>query len=325
MNESGDAWYVAKADGSARGPYTRVQLLAMRQAGEIGDEHLLWTLALAEWIPLKRAIGGGNLAASNAQQNYVAPPPKASEAQVAPKVRKKGEARPSRAADKPAPKASSSPTPAQAATAALQRTRAQAEAEGEARVQELKAAMAAQSAQIGIAGRRLLARSIDLLVLGGLGWALLAYVGTDLGLWHLGTPRAAFASNPLLAWPLLVLAGLVLEALLLGLSGYTPGKALLGVRVQSASGQVIGLPVAFQRSFAVLLRGQALLIPPFTLIAYGLALADLQKHGRTSWDRHADLSVRISDIDSKRWWVALVALVVAWVALLEGLWMRTLN
>lgn len=324
MNESGDAWYVANRDGSARGPYSRVQLLAMRQAGEIGDEHLLWTLALAEWIPLKRAIGGGNLAASNAQQNYVAPPPKPAEAPVAPKTRKQGEPRPPRTANKPTPNTASA-QPAQASMAALQRARAQAAAEGEARLQELQGAMAAQSAQIGIGGRRLLARSIDLLVLSGLGWALLAYLGTDLGLWYLGTPREAFASNPLLAWPLLVLAGLVLEALLLGLSGYTPGKALLGLRVLSASGQAIGLPVAFQRSFAVLLRGQALLIPPFTLIAYGLALADLQKHGRTSWDRHADLSVRVSAIDSKRWWVALVALPLCGLALADGWWMRLLS
>ena len=73
MSELQDSWYVARSDGSARGPYSRFQLLGMRQAGEIGDEHLVWTLALAEWIPAKRALGGGNAAAAAALQAYGTP------------------------------------------------------------------------------------------------------------------------------------------------------------------------------------------------------------------------------------------------------------
>lgn len=324
MNESNESWYVANADGSARGPYSRFQLLAMRQAGEIGDEYLLWTLSNAEWIPLKRAIGGGNAAAASAQQSYVAPPPKPAEAPAAPKPKKKGEARPARTSDKPAPKPPAAN--AQASMAALLRARADAEAaESQARLNEMRGAISAQTAQVGIAGRRLLARSLDTLLLGGLGWVLLSYLGTDLGLWYLGSPTYEFASAPLLAWPLLILAALVLESVLLGLSGYTPGKALLGLRVLSSSGRVMGLPVAFRRGFAVLLRGQALLIPPFTLIAYGLALAHLQKHGRTSWDLVSDLTVSSSPIDSYRWWLALAGLPLGWLALVDGWWMRLLH
>lgn len=322
MNESNESWYVANADGSARGPFSRFQLLAMRQAGEIGDEHLLWTLALSEWIPLKRALGGGNAAAASAQQNYVAPPPKPADAPGAPKPKNKAEQR-ARASDKPAPKPPAAN--AQASMAALLRARADAEAaESQARLNEVRGAMAAQTAQVGIAGRRLLARSLDTLLLGGLGWVLLSYLGADLGLWYLSSPSYEFSSSPLLAWPLLILAALVLESVLLGMSGYTPGKALLGMRVLSSSGRVMGLPVAFQRGFAVLLRGQALLIPPFTLIAYGLALAHLQKHGRTSWDLASDLTVSASPIDSYRWWLAMAALPLGWLALIDGWWMRLL-
>ncbi|MCB1613144.1 MAG: DUF4339 domain-containing protein, partial [Xanthomonadales bacterium] len=63
MIESGDGWFVADREGQATGPLTRPQLLELREQGKIGDQHLVWTLRQAEWVPLRRALGMGASAA----------------------------------------------------------------------------------------------------------------------------------------------------------------------------------------------------------------------------------------------------------------------
>lgn len=332
MSELQDSWYVARSDGSARGPYSRFQLLGMRQAGEIGDEHLVWTLALAEWIPAKRALGGGNAAAAAALQAYGTPdqkppaPVSATQQRAADKAAKSS----AKANATPGPKPTQKPP--QTRKAEAQRVASPSpllQPSAQAAVQALlkQAApgdLALRQARVGEGIRRLLARAIDLQLLGGIGWALLSLIGVRTGAWLLLGPQSELAASPLLAAGVLVLVALALEVLLLGLFGSTPGKLLLGLSVRTSSGQAMGLPVAFTRTLAVLVRGQALLIPPFSLFAAAIALAALVKDGQTSWDKQADLRVLCAPISSNRWTAGLVVLALAWVALFEGLWMRLL-
>jgi hypothetical protein len=64
---------MSRAAAARRAGRTHASNCGHAPGGEIGDEHLVWTLALAEWIPAKRALGGGNAAAAAALQAYGTP------------------------------------------------------------------------------------------------------------------------------------------------------------------------------------------------------------------------------------------------------------
>jgi uncharacterized RDD family membrane protein YckC len=332
MNDIQDVWFVAAADGSARGPFARSRLHAMRSAGEIADDQLVWTLTLAEWIPLKRALGNlVSLSAVNASQAR-ASAQAAQNGQPAPAPARPAQAKPaqSKATQSKANQPPRAPqTPARSAAPVAKSTPPAAAAGALLRGEALLSAAAASSGaargtRLMEGVRRFLARLIDLLFLGGIGWAVLSVVGLQFGLWNLYTPNLEFHNAPILAYVVLVLAALPLEILMLGVSGYTPGKALLGIRVLTGAGTTMGLPVAFRRALAVLVRGQALLIPPFHLFAWGIAWGSLIQEGRTVWDKDDNLQVQLIPIDAQRWGAGLIAVVLAGAALASGLWIRLL-
>lgn len=317
MIESGDGWFVADHLGVAQGPLTRAELQSMRENGRIGDDHLVWTLRESEWVPLRRALGLQSTAPS--AQPSPRPPPQessrvASERQAAAKVKAKANPRPPlpgtapvRAADdwrQPVGK----PAPAAVAEALLRA--------GKSAELTEKRERAAQAL------RRLLARSIDLTLLGGIGWAILAVIGLRSGLWTLSNPRVELQGFAMLVPALLVLAALPIEAIMVGLSGYTPGRWLLGLRVVDRHGAAPGVTIGFHRATRVALLGQAFLIFPFSLIAYGVAFGTLLGSGRTHWDKALDLQVVTTPISPNQWWIALMALGISSALWLDGMWMR---
>lgn len=322
MIESGDGWYVADSDGLAQGPLTRAALQALRDAGKIGDDHLVWTLRQAEWVPLRRALGIKSAAASDAAR-----PPSAAPTRPA---------QPSGKAAKPKPEAKSKPKAAAARTPPMPGTAPIARDDWRQPVG--KQAPAAVAAALLAAGkdqdlavrreratqglRRLLARSVDLALLGGIGWAALSLIGIKLGAWLLMAPQAEFAQSSIIAVIVLVLAALPLEAALVGISGYTPGRLLLGIRVVNAHGGAPGISIGFNRAARVALYGQALLVFPFMLVTYGIAFASLVGKGRTHWDQALSLSIRSTPLSPNQWWAGLAAAGVAWALLMGGFWMR---
>lgn len=324
MIESGDGWFVADSEGLAQGPFTRVQLQALRDSGKVADENLVWTLRESEWVPLRRALGiryasadlpnagkteaprSPPAAESRAQKTAArkSPPPTTKAVPGAPPLPGTGPARP----DDDWRRSLHGKSPAAVADALLNSARSGELAE--------KRERAAQGL------RRLLARQIDLAVLGGIGWALLSVIGLRLGLWTLGSPKVELQEFGFFVPALLLLAALPLEAVALGLTGYTPGRLLLGLRVVDRNGAAPGLNLGWQRAGRVALLGQALLIMPFTLVAYGFAFAGLVGTGRTHWDRALNLSIRSTPLTSNRWWAALAVLVIAWSLWFDGVWMR---
>jgi len=317
MIESGDGWFVADQHGTAHGPLTRAELQSMRDSGRIGDDHLVWTLRESEWVPLRRALGLRSTAPS--AQPSPKPPPQessraASERQAAAQVKAKANPRPplpGTAPVRPADdwrQAAGKQAPAAVAEALLTAAKAGGLAEKRERASE--------------ALRRFLARGIDLAVLGGIGWALLSAIGLRFGIWQLGDPQAELENVALFVPALMALATLPLEALMVGILGYTPGRLLLGLRVVDRNGSPPGISLGFQRAGRVALIGQALLIFPFNLIAYGLGFATLVQKGRTHWDQALDLQVRATPISTVHWWVALVALGTSYALWIDGLWMR---
>ena len=314
MNVGGEGWFVADAEGNARGPFTQAQLQAERDAGRVRDEHLVWTLRLSEWVPLKRAFGGQTAAEKAATPAQPQPqPPKASTA------------KPARTPAKPPP--AKAPLPGTSPARSSDDWR---ESAGKAPAKLAEVLLAAGKDQeqarnrerVGEAIRRWLARQIDTVLLGGIGWALLAMLGYRFGLWSLGYPSNELANAPIVAVIVLVLAALPLEALLVGLTGRTPGRALLGLRVTDVHGAAPGLRAGAERAGRVALYGQAMLVFPFVIFAYAIAGGTLVKNGRTHWDQALGLLVRTSPVNANQWWTALVVLAVAWALFVGDGWMK---
>jgi uncharacterized RDD family membrane protein YckC len=77
-----------------------------------------------------------------------------------------------------------------------------------------------------------------------------------------------------------------IEAALLATFGYTPGKALLRVRVSNKNGSHLSFGQALSRSFGVWLMGLGTgLIPLVTLVTMLVAHSRLATKGVTNWDR----------------------------------------
>jgi uncharacterized RDD family membrane protein YckC len=182
-----------------------------------------------------------------------------------------------------------------------------------------EAAANAQAAiQFPLAVRRLLARLIDVLVIGvpaaAIAWGLF---GNRIGYLFDGT--FATPEPAVLLW-LAVFVLVPLETLFIGMTGTSPGKYLLGLRVLDARGAPIGPARAWQRSLTILWRGMGLGLPPLTVVAIGVAGAQLMGQGKAPWDRALGLELRAAAIDNRRWQTALVAVVGGFFVLASGIW-----
>jgi uncharacterized RDD family membrane protein YckC len=135
--------------------------------------------------------------------------------------------------------------------------------------------------------RRYGARMLDVMVSGAGGFFLLAYV------WYSVEPFSAdrfFAlmdgpSGPLVDFVLTVLMAGFINAVLLGLTGYTVGKAIFGIKVVNPDGSLLGIGPALLREMHVWVRGLAFGIPMVSLIPMVIGYNDLVKQGSSAWDR----------------------------------------
>lgn len=330
MNVGGEGWFVADAEGNARGPFTQAQLQAERDAGRVRDEHLVWTLRLSEWVPLKRAFGGQTAAEKAATPAQPQPAPANPVATKMPRPQPKA-SQPKAAQPRPAQSKATQPKAPLPGTSPVRSSDDWRGSAGKAAPGKLPASLligddgrelARSRDRAGEAVRRWLARQIDTLLLGGLGWALLAAIGWKTGMWSLGSPSDELASAPLVALVVLVLGAVPLEALLVGLTGLTPGRALLGLRVSNMHGAAPGLRLASERAVRVALYGQALLLFPFAIFAYAIAGGSLVKNGRTHWDQALGLRVGSSAVSARQWLTTPVAILLAWAMFIEDGWMR---
>lgn len=91
---------------------------------------------------------------------------------------------------------------------------------------------------------------------------------------------------------LFALAAIIpLEALCLSLSGTTPGKRLLGLRIERTGGAITDFPQALQRALGVWVKGLGFGIPLVTLFTMAHAKGVLEREGQTSWDRQNETRV----------------------------------
>jgi uncharacterized RDD family membrane protein YckC len=88
-----------------------------------------------------------------------------------------------------------------------------------------------------------------------------------------------------------LLFAIPMTALFIGLTGTSIGKWIFGIKVLNFEGAPIGIGQAFMRELYVFLRGLALGLPFFSLIALFLAYRRLANERITSWDQ--DLNTRV--------------------------------
>jgi uncharacterized RDD family membrane protein YckC len=75
-----------------------------------------------------------------------------------------------------------------------------------------------------------------------------------------------------------------LSGLLVGVSGFTLGKWIFGVRVTNPDGSRLGIGEGLSRDFTVLLKGMGLGIPIFAIFTMASAYRRLKERNATSWD-----------------------------------------
>ncbi len=81
-----------------------------------------------------------------------------------------------------------------------------------------------------------------------------------------------------------VLASIIGGAMI-GVSGFTLGKLIFGVKITRADGKKLGLVAGWTRDFSVLLRGMGLGIPIIALFTMWFSFKTLTDTGSTNWDR----------------------------------------
>lgn len=131
---------------------------------------------------------------------------------------------------------------------------------------------------------RLLARVVDYAL-----FVIIVYIGlfSLVGAWN---PFRAWGMAAAAVW--IPLAWIPFEALLLTSAATTPGRHLLGIRVEASDGDPPYLGTAFRRSLRVWAEGIACGIPVLSLLAVIRAGLILNGNGITPWDRRASLHVR---------------------------------
>jgi uncharacterized RDD family membrane protein YckC len=305
-----DDWYVAGPDGEAIGPLSRLDLAQRLARGAFHREALAWHVDHAEWQPVARAVAGqGALSTqhssppmpSRREPDAARPPPPAqtrsAQDKVARETKQLRELR-ERLAGSTAQAARSKVTAAGNAAAGLGTDAAKT------------AALVQQCV------RRLLARMFDLVTLGvfagAIGWGLSNAIEPDGSL--------ASAPEPIALLWLGLFLWVPIEGALLAAVGTTPGKALLGLRVVSPTGGKPGIAAAWSRAVTVLWRGMGLGIPPLTVLGIVVGGVQTIQQGSAPWDGKLGLEVQAEPFDSRRWQIAIAALVAALVFLSNGVW-----
>lgn len=176
--------------------------------------------------------------------------------------------------------------------------------------------------------RRFFARSIDYALLCPVAWLLLLaalWVAWPDGLERLIAWSGALSFGSVLLGPvLMVLLATPLIALSLGLTGGTPGKALMGVRVVDRDYRPMGVGPALVREAWAAGVGFAFGFPVFALAFAWQASDHLGDRGATTWDEDGGHLVLHAPMTAGRT-ALVVAGAGAWLAFQAYSWMTVVT
>jgi uncharacterized RDD family membrane protein YckC len=168
--------------------------------------------------------------------------------------------------------------------------------------------------------RRLYARGIDTLLFGWPVWlimfAMIANGSVSLRVWA-GQPSSGYVIG-WLSTPLILAA----EAMLFGIFGNTPGKALLGIQVVNDLGQRLNFKRYASRLVRLYSYGLATGIPFVSLITMGIQYKRLAQGGHASYDE-GQSSVRGKPLTPHR--VTLIVFVSLLLPFIQGLFINAIN
>ena len=89
---------------------------------------------------------------------------------------------------------------------------------------------------------------------------------------------------------------MVVDALCLALLGNTPGRAIVGIRVETIRHKRLSISTALNRNGQIYLRGFGLTIPIVSLFTLSSSYDKVKSGEQTTWDR--DLYTRVYDVSS---------------------------
>ena len=144
---------------------------------------------------------------------------------------------------------------------------------------------------------RLLARLVDMAL-----YVLLVF----LVIYVRGIP---FNAGLLPSSPLMWIGFVVLEALLVGTLGTTPGKSLMGIRVHCVNGERMTMGRAFSRAGLVFMCGMGMMVSLLPMFMMGYSWWVLRSRGITVWDaRCATLPLQMAPVRTLRQFMAVAVL-----------------
>lgn len=132
---------------------------------------------------------------------------------------------------------------------------------------------------------RLWARLFDLYLYLGFVFGVMRLIGLDL------VDTVSSSLNVFL----LILPWVVLEGIAIHLTGTTPGKWLLGIRVQRIGGGALELGRSVHRAVRVYIYGLGMNLPILREACQCVALWYVLKHKAAWWDRVGQTEVRVKD------------------------------
>lgn len=130
----------------------------------------------------------------------------------------------------------------------------------------------------------------------------------------LGFDIAAALMSPMFV-TLHLMPWVVLEAIAVHLWKTTPGKWLMGFRVQGPDGEVMGLSASVLRAFRVFVLGMGMNLSFLVLIAHGFGIWFLLRFGVAPWDRMGGSEARHIGLTPPR----IAAFVVGFFVILMAL------
>jgi uncharacterized RDD family membrane protein YckC len=110
----------------------------------------------------------------------------------------------------------------------------------------------------------------------------------------------------------IVLPVILMEAAMVGSLGFTPGKWLLGLRVETLGGQRLSTAQAFVRSMRVWVLGMGMFLPLMMVMGLCMSLWFGKKKGGMLWDLQSGFQVKGEQLTPKRitwFWVILVVII----------------
>ncbi len=112
---------------------------------------------------------------------------------------------------------------------------------------------------------------------------------------------------------------ILMEAALITSFGFTPGKWLMSLRVESHLGKKLSTSLALIRSMRVWVLGMGMMHPILIVLGHGVTLWFGLKRGAPLWDLHSGFRVPGSEVQSGRvllYWVLLAAIIGAIMGLM---------